>query len=58
MAERGWDPVQEGHGFGRSRDGRIIYYEHSDAIGCIVEIIRAPTVRDEPELVYPAPTDA
>ena len=55
MSERGWESVQEGHGFGRSRDGRIIYYEHGDAIGCIVEIIKAPTERDVPELIYPEP---
>lgn len=55
MAAHGWESVQEGHGFGRSGDGRLIYYEHGDAIGCIVEIIKAPTERDAPELVYPEP---
>lgn len=58
MRAKGWESVQEGHGFGRSQDGRIIYYEHGDAIGCIVEIIKAPTVRDIPELIIPAPADA
>lgn len=55
MTEHGWTSVQEGHGFGRSRDGRIIYYEHGDDTGAIVEIIKAPTERDEPELVIPEP---
>lgn len=55
MTSRGWRSVQEGRGFGRSRDGRITYYEHGDDIGCIVEIIKAPTERDEPELIVPEP---
>lgn len=55
MSGRGWDAVQTGDGFGRTRDGRFAYYEHGDDIACLVEIVQAPTERDTPELVLPAP---
>ena len=55
MAEEGWVAVQTGDGFGRSRDGKFAYYEHGDDIGCLVEIVQAPSQRDTPELVYPEP---
>jgi hypothetical protein len=53
MQGHGWVAVQTGDGFGRTRDGRFAYYEHGDDVGCLVEIVQAPTERDAPELVYP-----
>ncbi len=55
MRGNGWDAVQTGDGFGKTRDGRFAYYEHGSDIGCLVEVVQAPTERDTPELVYPAP---
>lgn len=53
MTHGGWVAVQTGDGFGRTRDGRFAYYEHGSDIGCLVEIVQAPTERDTPELIYP-----
>ena len=53
IADQGWVAVQTGDGFGRTRDGRFAYYEHGDDIGCLVELVTAPTERDTPELIYP-----
>lgn len=53
MADEGWIAVQTGDGFGQTRDGRFAYYEHGSDIGCLVEIVQAPTRRDPPELIYP-----
>lgn len=55
IADQGWVAVQTGDGFGRTRDGRFAYYEHGDDIGCLVELVTAPTERDTPELIYPEP---
>ncbi len=55
---QGWVAVQTGDGFGRTRDGRFAYYEHGDDIGCLVELVQAPTERDTPELIYPEPPPA
>lgn len=56
MAERGWRGVQAGTGFGRSRDGEFIYYEHPAAVGIIVEVVKPPSERFPPEWTYPPPT--
>jgi catechol 2,3-dioxygenase-like lactoylglutathione lyase family enzyme len=53
MTRRGWSSVQTGDGFGRSRDGHFVYYEHPSAVGSIVEIVKAPTERWPPESTYP-----
>lgn len=53
MAGEGWAAVQTGDRFGESRDGRFAYYEHGADIGCIVELVQAPTQRNTPELIYP-----
>jgi catechol 2,3-dioxygenase-like lactoylglutathione lyase family enzyme len=55
MRERGWQPVQAGDGFGKSRDGRFTYYEHPTAIGIIVEVVKPPSERFAPEWTYPVP---
>jgi hypothetical protein len=55
IGDEGWSAVQTGDGFGASRDGRFAYYEHSDAIGCLVELVQAPSLRNTPDLVYPEP---
>jgi hypothetical protein len=53
LAGQGWSVVQTGDGFGRSRDGRFVYLEHGDDIGCLVELVRPPRRRDDPELIVP-----
>lgn len=55
MDAEGWTTVQTGDGFGRTRDGRFAYYDHGSDIGCIVELVEAPSERDTPELIYPEP---
>ena len=55
MRERGWQSVQAGDGFGKSRDGRFTYYEHPTAIGIIVEVVKPPSERFAPEWTYPVP---
>ena len=58
MHGRGWTAVQEGAGFGRSRDGVFAYFEHPTAVGIIVEVVKPPTERFPPELTYPPPYGA
>lgn len=53
IADQGWVAVQTGNGFGASGDGKFAYYEHGDDIGCLVELVQAPTERNTPDLVYP-----
>lgn len=55
IEDQGWVAVQTGDGFGQTRDGRFAYYEHGDDIGCLVELVTAPTERNTPERIYPAP---
>jgi catechol 2,3-dioxygenase-like lactoylglutathione lyase family enzyme len=53
LVERGFTLLQSGHGFGLDGSGRFAYFEPPHGIGTIVELIDPPTVRAEPELVYP-----
>ena len=53
IADQGWTAVQTGNGFGQSRDGKFAYYEHGDDVGCLVELVQAPTERNIPDLIYP-----
>ncbi len=52
LEARGWTLVQWGSGFGRTGDGAFAYFE-TPAFGTLVEIIHAPTVRHDPDLVWP-----
>jgi hypothetical protein len=53
LLERGFTPLQSGHGFGLDGSGRFAYFEPPGGIGTLVELIDPPVVRAEPELVYP-----
>jgi methylmalonyl-CoA/ethylmalonyl-CoA epimerase len=53
LVERGFTPLQSGHGFGLDGSGRFAYFDPPAGIGTVVELIDPPTVRAEPELVYP-----
>jgi methylmalonyl-CoA/ethylmalonyl-CoA epimerase len=55
LLERGFTPLQSAHGFGLDGSGRFAYFEPPAGIGTIVELIDPPTVRADPELVYPEP---
>jgi hypothetical protein len=55
MARRGWRAVQTGEGYGYSGDGVLTYFEHDLGPGVLVEVVRAPSKRFGPELIYPRP---
>lgn len=53
---RGWEPLQSARGFGANGDGAFAYFHPSEKLPMIVELIEAPTVRIEPDFVYPEPS--
>jgi methylmalonyl-CoA/ethylmalonyl-CoA epimerase len=57
LLERGFTPLQSGHGFGIDGSGRFAYFEPPSGIGTIVELIDPPTMRADPEFVYPSYAD-
>lgn len=56
LLEHGYTPLQSGAGFGLDDSGRFAYFEPPAGIGTVIELIDPPTVRAEPELVYPGGT--
>ena len=55
MAERGYEVLQAGHGFGVDGDGAYAYFDTTRDFGCILEAIVGPRRMPEPERIYPAP---
>lgn len=53
LLSRGFALLQSAYGFGSDGTGRFAYFKPPNGIGTIVELIDPPTVRADPELVYP-----
>jgi hypothetical protein len=58
MAERGYEVLQAGQGFGVDGDGAYAYFDTTRDFGCILEAIVGPQRMPEPERIYPAPGSA
>ena len=55
MAERGWDVLQSGRGYGLDGDGGFAYLDTTaEDLGVILELIEVPARRREPEAVVDA----
>ena len=54
MAERGWDVLQSGRGYGLDGDGGFAYLDTTAELGVILELIEVPARRREPEAVVDA----
>lgn len=50
---QGFDPIQSARGFGANGDGAFAYFLSPDLAGCVVELIKAPSVRRQPLFVFP-----
>jgi len=48
MREVGRMPVMEVHSFGVDGDGRAVYFDAVDAIGCFVEAVEPPARMPDP----------
>jgi catechol 2,3-dioxygenase-like lactoylglutathione lyase family enzyme len=48
----GFTPLQSARGFGATGDGAFAYFERPD-VPTIIELIAAPSVRIDPEFIYP-----
>ena len=53
MARAGHEPVQWGRGYGVEGDGGYAYFDMRPLLGVNLEFIEIPSVRLEPERVYP-----
>jgi methylmalonyl-CoA/ethylmalonyl-CoA epimerase len=53
MEAAGFRVIQSGRGHGVKGDGGFAYLDTADELGTIYEIIEIPSVRHEPERVYP-----
>lgn len=51
---QGFEPLQQARGFGREGDGAFAYFACPSPLAAIVELIGAPSVRRDPDFVYPA----
>ncbi len=54
VAERGWDVLQSGRGYGLDGDGGFAYLDTTAELGVILELIEVPARRREPEAVVDA----
>jgi methylmalonyl-CoA/ethylmalonyl-CoA epimerase len=57
LLARDFTPLQSAEGFGLDGSGRFAYFEPPAGIGTTIELIDPPTVRAEPESVYPPVVD-
>ena len=53
MAQRGYECVQLGRGFGLDGDGMFAYFDTESDLGLLLEAVVRPARRHEPELVIP-----
>lgn len=49
----GSELMQSGRGYGARGDGGFAYFDTTDALGLILELIEVPAERRDPELVWP-----
>jgi len=52
MRGRGFEPVQTGVGYGLDGDGGFAYFDLTNELGFIVELIEVPGRRREPAAIY------
>jgi hypothetical protein len=53
MAQRGFEPIQTGSGFGVDGDGAFAYFDTLDVFGCYFEAILGPRALPDPKDRFP-----
>jgi hypothetical protein len=54
MEALGYKALMTARGFGKSRDGHFAYMGTEEELGTVWELVQAPTVRFDPDRIYPA----